>query len=119
MAEHTESQKTKTANQRRNQQFKEFSISVVTKQQFYHLVKLLNRNLGHGRENWYIAGHPLRRIQRYNSFNQTVINLKNSNNKFAKEMSTRPVVLNLYTKPNLESRMTKVFLEFENDKYCF
>lgn len=119
MAEHTESQKTKTTNQRRDQQFKEFSVSVVTKQQFYQLIKLLNHSLGHGRKNWYISGRPLRKIQRYSTFNHTALSLMQSNSIVADKIKPRPVVLKLNIRSDLESKLTKVFLEFESDKYCF
>ena len=114
MAKYSESQKAETADQRRDQQFEEFTVAIATKSQFYHLVSLLNRELGHGRQNWNFAGRPLRKIKRFDTFNTTVLALQHS-----WKPESRGVILEIRTTDitlRVNSRkagaVSKVLLEF-------
>jgi len=119
MAKHSESQETETAIEGRNQQFEKFSVSVNTKSEFYLLIKLLNKELGHGRQHWHFAGRPLRKIKRYSTFNHTVSRLQNSqSNSIFKTagLLSRPITLTLKVPLDSVSSLSKVFLQFEKDK---
>lgn len=115
MAKYTKSQKAETTDQRRDQRFKEFTVAIATKNQFYHLVSLLNKELGHGRQNWNFAGRPLRKIRRFDTFNTTVLALQHSwksqsDNDLILQIRTTDLTLKVH--PSKASSVSKVLLEF-------
>ena len=71
MASTKKSQETQTKTKRSNLQCEEFTLGISRLNDFYHAVRVLNRELGHS--NWTARGRPVRKLRRVDRFNRFVL----------------------------------------------
>ena len=118
MAKFEEFEKAEIADQGRDQQFKKLVVSIDSVEQFYRLVSSMNREFGHGKENWSISGRPLRKIKRVNDYNQILKSLQfaaTSNISYiagTPDIKFRTVDITINVPANRSGLLTKVLLEF-------
>jgi len=94
-------QEAKIAIKRSNCFSKEITIGVKGLEEFYSIVKTLNKEIGHG--NWTTHGRPVRKLKRVDAFNRCCSKL--AHNKL------RKLDIVFYVPENTESIQTRLFLE--------
>jgi len=68
MAHCKKSQETKIAVERSDHGSKKITLGVNGLEDFYSIVKILNKEIGHG--NWTTHGRPIRKLKRVDNFNR-------------------------------------------------
>jgi hypothetical protein len=96
-----EPQETKITIKRSNCFSEKITIGVKGLENFYSIVKILNKEIGHG--NWTTHGRPVRKLKRVDAFNRCCSKL--AHNKL------RKLDIVFYVPKNTESIQTRLFLE--------